>query len=587
MSKKAKVIEEVFKTVILNWEQEKQDDFLKVLPIFQFNDKIIDLWIELYKTNNDDETKKRGEKRRSLRKSTSIIIDNMEKYKTRRKNAINFIERAVSKQYIKLSQVELAKLKEIINKYNINSDTINIINFYTNKNDYDLTKVPPLKLQLDEIIQLEDLNPSNVASQITFEVMTIMDNINTHELINSSIIEDYDDELCPNIKKLSQIFNTYGYWVPTEVLIQAKTKEQRIKLIEKFIDICDELKKLKNYYIFFAIMGGLNNIAVQRLKCLWKPETDYKKKFIELDDVLSPLHNYANYRREIGKVKTEPIIPYIGIISSTIKHIYELDFITKKNEFNWKIYDNILKVVKTFESYNKIYDVSYDNHMLSNYLRNLNVTFDDNIFWEQSKKIQENISGDSPSNNVSESLNLLRNMDNRPMLVRRSSDDAISSRRVSENTLSTRTQRARSLTLSLDETRKNQIVRGGTTDRKEDRISSMNPPIPSQMPMTPRSLSMTFHDKKLDCIITINKKPDPSYKDVNIEDWTIEQVVEWLNVIGLGEYKNNFINEKITGFELVELPNVDFKALNEIGVDKVGDKLKILRNIRLEIEKNK
>ena len=139
------------------------------------------------------------------------------------------------------------------------------------------------------------------------------------------------------------------------------------------------------------------------------------------------------------------------------------------------------------------------------------------------------------------------------------------------------------LTLSLDEARKNQLTR----NQNDDQITSLNPPIPSHMPITPRSVSMTFHDKKIDCIITIQKKPDPSYKDVYIEDWSQSQVVEWLENLQVLEYKNNFIEQKITGFELVELLNVDFQALNEIGVNNVGDKLNILRNIRLEKEKKK
>lgn len=591
MDKKTQIVEDIFQEVISDWETNKQEDFLKVYPIFQMRNQLIELWVDIYEKTMTEYEKKAGEKKKSsstIRRSISLNTDGIEKVYTRRKYIVNFLEKAVSKNYIKLTQNELTKIIQSIEKFSRDQEKIQLIKFYTNKRDYDLIDIPVLNFMTDEINTFDSVDPASIAKLITLEVSKIMNQVTTHELIEAALDHNYDEDKCPNLFKLKQKFKKYGNWPPTEILMNAIDKNQRIVMIKKFLNICIELKKLKNYYIYFAIIGGLDNIAIQRLDSLWKTEEEMKKTFTDLSSLVCPIHNFKNYRKEIGSIKTEPVLPFIGIITSTIKHALEVDFIRKKKDFNWKIYEHVLYEVKQFESYNKLYDLENDCPHIGSYLHHLNTCDDDNKFYEISKKIQENKNepNNGSKNKESKSLNLLKEMDHAPVLLRRNSDDAISSRRIGGGQLSDRQKmRPRSLSISLDDSKRNQLTQ--STLSPNDKISSDNPPIPSQMKITPRSVSMSFQDPvhSLDCTITFHKKDDPSFKDVYIEDWTVGQVGEWLDSLGAGEYKENFINQKISGFELVELLNVEFKALNEIGVHKVGDKLRILRNIRKEKEK--
>jgi hypothetical protein len=60
----------------------------------------------------------------------------------------------------------------------------------------------------------------------------------------------------------------------------------------------------------------------------------------------------------------------------------------------------------------------------------------------------------------------------------------------------------------------------------------------------------------------------------SVESWSVERVVEWLSISGLGHLSHNFESHRITGDILRELSSTD---LEEIGVHALGDKKRFLR----------
>lgn len=63
----------------------------------------------------------------------------------------------------------------------------------------------------------------------------------------------------------------------------------------------------------------------------------------------------------------------------------------------------------------------------------------------------------------------------------------------------------------------------------------------------------------------------------NVEVWTGEEVGEWLESIGLGEYKTVFAENCIEGETLVSMTKADIK---ELGVEKVGHRVKLDKEIK-------
>lgn len=70
---------------------------------------------------------------------------------------------------------------------------------------------------------------------------------------------------CPNVLALIERVNRMSYWIPAVILFE-KTVKKRIEWFEKFVEVAVELKKLNNYSAVMAIMAGLGQSAVSRLK---------------------------------------------------------------------------------------------------------------------------------------------------------------------------------------------------------------------------------------------------------------------------------------------------------------------------------
>ena len=61
--------------------------------------------------------------------------------------------------------------------------------------------------------------------------------------------------------------------------------------------------------------------------------------------------------------------------------------------------------------------------------------------------------------------------------------------------------------------------------------------------------------------------------------WNSNEVIEWLNSIGLSRYSSNFEANGISGYDLCYLTNEDFKNL---GISNPHDKNVLVRYIRLK-----
>ena len=83
--------------------------------------------------------------------------------------------------------------------------------------------------------------------------------------------------------------------------------------------------------------------------------------------------------------------------------------------------------------------------------------------------------------------------------------------------------------------------------------------------------------------ISLTKSPTPTEqpsesKTKSIEDWTIEEVADWIAEIGFQQIRNIFVENYISGSELVELTNEELKE--DLGVQALGARKAILREIK-------
>jgi len=117
---------------------------------------------------------------------------------------------------------------------------------------------------------------------------------------------------CTNLLSVIERFNFISSAVATAIVTESKIKN-RVKIVEKLINVAYQLRLMNNFHYVIAIISGLNNSSVHRLK--WtnaKISKQSMKIRTELETLMSMEGSFKNYRAAMAKIKP-PCIPYIGV----------------------------------------------------------------------------------------------------------------------------------------------------------------------------------------------------------------------------------------------------------------------------------
>jgi len=122
--------------------------------------------------------------------------------------------------------------------------------------------------------------------------------------------------------EFTQWFNTVACIVASAVVCCGDAAV-RAKLRCYFIAVATELQRLGNFNGLTAVMAGLNNVAVYRLKtCQQRMPAECVAAQESLDLLMSPKRSYAEYRAALAQQqRSPPFIPYLGV------HLTDLTFI--------------------------------------------------------------------------------------------------------------------------------------------------------------------------------------------------------------------------------------------------------------------
>lgn len=107
-----------------------------------------------------------------------------------------------------------------------------------------------------------------IARQLTLVEFELFESIQPRECLNQAWNTKNQKKQAPNIFEMITRTNQVVNWVTYEI-IKFEKVAQRQKAIQKFIKVARECKKLNNFNALLEIIGGLNSIAVHRLKKSW------------------------------------------------------------------------------------------------------------------------------------------------------------------------------------------------------------------------------------------------------------------------------------------------------------------------------
>ncbi|XP_069036329.1 RAS guanyl-releasing protein 2-like [Lepisosteus oculatus] len=105
----------------------------------------------------------------------------------------------------------------------------------------------------------------------------------------------------PILERFITLFNSVSQWIQLMVLSKP-TAPQRAAVIKQFIEVAQKLLQLQNFNTLMAVVGGLSNSSISRLKdTQGHISSDISKVFDSLTELVTSCGNYSNYRKRFAE----------------------------------------------------------------------------------------------------------------------------------------------------------------------------------------------------------------------------------------------------------------------------------------------
>jgi hypothetical protein len=161
-----------------------------------------------------------------------------------------------------------------------------------------------------------------VARQLTLVEQQLFMAIEPSELLGLAWTKKDKAKRAPNLLKFIDRFNLVSTWVAHAILSEADLK-RRVKVYEKFLELCVELDGLHNYNACMEIAAALESAAIYRLKkTKAKVKDSLERRYGEVHAKLSRASNFKTFR-EVLRTCPRPTIPYMGMYQSDLTFIEE------------------------------------------------------------------------------------------------------------------------------------------------------------------------------------------------------------------------------------------------------------------------
>eukprot|EP01137_Pigoraptor_chileana_P018610 Opistho-2@78357 len=171
--------------------------------------------------------------------------------------------------------------------------------------------LPPENMRSPERVSFLDIDPLEIARQLTLIEFGLFASIQPKECLDLAWTKS-NRELAPGILGMIERSNKVSNWVATEVLKDESLKN-RIKIVQHIVNIADKCRSLNNFNCVMAIIAGMTNSAIFRMKRTWEAlPSKTQTQWNDLKSLMSEQGNFSRYRQELHSINP-PVIPFLGI----------------------------------------------------------------------------------------------------------------------------------------------------------------------------------------------------------------------------------------------------------------------------------
>lgn len=195
-----------------------------------------------------------------------------------------------------------------------------------------------------------------------------------------------------NLELVLQRCSEVQHWVATEIL-QCQSLPKRIQLLRKFIKIAALCKQQQDLLSFLAVVLGLDNPAVSRLRLTWEGlPGKFRKQFQQFENVADPSRNHKSYRDLITSLRP-PLIPFTPLLLKDLTFLHESCKTFHGELVNFEKMHKVAEMVRTIRRYRSTQlamdtETSPSHLQTKAYVRQLQVIDNQNLLFDMSCKLE-------------------------------------------------------------------------------------------------------------------------------------------------------------------------------------------------------
>ncbi|XP_048868736.1 rap guanine nucleotide exchange factor-like 1 isoform X1 [Brienomyrus brachyistius] len=195
-----------------------------------------------------------------------------------------------------------------------------------------------------------------------------------------------------NLELVLQRCSEVQHWIATEIL-QCQSLPKRVQLLRKFIKMAALCKQQQNLLSFLAIVLGLDNPAVSRLRLTWEGlPGKFKKQFQQFESIADPSRNHKSYRELVTSLRP-PLIPFTPLLLKDLTFLHESCKTFHGELVNFEKMHKVAEMVRGIRRYRTgqlVVDMEPSpSHLQTKaYVRQLQVIDNQNLLFDMSCKLE-------------------------------------------------------------------------------------------------------------------------------------------------------------------------------------------------------
>ncbi|XP_069490679.1 rap guanine nucleotide exchange factor-like 1 [Ambystoma mexicanum] len=240
--------------------------------------------------------------------------------------------------------------------------------------------------------EIHRIEAEDVASHLTVFHWELFSCVHEVEFVDYVFHGERGRRETANLELLLQRCSEVQHWVTTEVLL-CESAGKRAQLLKKFIKTAAICKQNQDMLSFFAVVMGLDNAAVSRLRLTWeKMPGKFKNLFRKFENFTDPCRNHKTYRDVISRMRP-PVIPFVPLILKDLTFLNEGSKTFLDGLVNVEKMHAVAERVRTIRKYRstplRLDTESSPNHLQTKaYVRQFQVIDNQNLLFELSHKLE-------------------------------------------------------------------------------------------------------------------------------------------------------------------------------------------------------